>query len=229
MLPKEGHHVSDALPDPVQIEVGLGRMFTRRLDLFRWTEQDDSSMVPRLRYDWACRFSGDPPGILLEKSPPDIIRSRWLQRHFSPARFIAIIRSPYAVAEGIRRRIAVSTEDAARHWQKVHEIFLEDVGALERVLVVHYEQLCADPANELARMEAFLELESPFDRTLITRKFATHSMTGEPAAIQDFNAKSLARLTSDEIRLISHVAGPQMEQLHYERLDGAPRLGLRTT
>jgi hypothetical protein len=60
MLPKEGHHVSDALPDPVQIEVGLGRMFTRRLDLFRWTEQDDSSMVPRLRYDWACRFSGDP-------------------------------------------------------------------------------------------------------------------------------------------------------------------------
>jgi hypothetical protein len=77
-LPKEGHHVTRALPDPVQVEVGLGRMFTRRLDLFRWTEDDDGSRVPRIKYDWACRFSGEPPGILLEKSPPDLLRSRWL-------------------------------------------------------------------------------------------------------------------------------------------------------
>ena len=222
-LPKEGHHVTNALPDPVQIEAGLGRMFTRRLDLFRWTEEDDQSMIPRVRYDWACRFSGEPPGILLEKSPPDLVRSRWLQRNFTPARFIAIVRSPYAVAEGIRRRIGVSIEEAARHWQKAHEVFLEDIALLDHVLLVKYEHLCADPADTLAKLETFLELEPPFDRRLVDREFPTHSMAGEPAAIQDFNARSLARLTDEEVRSISRVAAPQMEQLHYERLDAVPR------
>jgi hypothetical protein len=93
---------------------------------------------------------------------------------------------------------------------------------LERVLHIHYEQLCADPAAILADVERFLGLDRPFDREVVTREFPTHSMTGRPGAIQDFNAKSLARLTTEEIRTVSRVVGPQLEQLRYERLETAP-------
>jgi hypothetical protein len=128
------------------------------------------------------------------------------------------------VAEGIRRRIGVSIEDAARHWHTAHEIFLEDAPRLERVLLIHYEHLCADPAGTLADVERFLELDRPFDPDLMTREFPTHSMTGQPGAIQDFNARSLARLTTEEIRTVSRVVGPTLEQLNDERLETAPNV-----
>ena len=100
-LPKEGQHLTEAMPNSSKL--GVGRVFTQRLDCFRWIETDDSTPAKQLRYDWARHFD-PPPGILMEKSPPDAVRSRWLQQNFQPCRFLAIVRSPYAVCEGIRRR-----------------------------------------------------------------------------------------------------------------------------
>jgi len=213
-LPKEGQRVSKAIPYPV--ELGVGRIWTQKLDVFRWTEENDSRTLPRLRYDWAAKFSGKPPGILMEKSPPNIVRSRWLQENFKPNRFLAIVRSPYAVSEGIKRRQGYSIEMAANHWRKVHEILEEDRPYLDKYLCIRYEDLCEDMENTLQKIETFLELDTPFDRTLLQKEFNTHNLENTPNVVQNFNEKSIKRLTPEEIDLITEVTGEQMSHYHYE-------------
>jgi hypothetical protein len=214
-LPKEGQRLTRAIPNSAPL--GIGRVFTQRMDLFRWTEADPGACVPRLRYDWA--YYADPrPGIRLEKSPPNTLRSRWLQRWFAPARFLVIVRNPYAVCEGIARRRGHSLEEAAVHWRTVHEVLDEDLPRLERSLVIRYEEFCEHPGGTLDRLERFLELPVPFDRGVVDARFEAHNMDGTPAALQNFNARSLARLGPDERARITSILGREAERWGYEPL-----------
>lgn len=214
-LPKEGQRLTTAIPNSAPL--GIGRVFTQRMDLFRWTECDSGACVPRLRYDWA--YYADPrPGIRLEKSPPNTLRSRWLQRWFAPARFLLIVRNPYAVCEGIARRRGHSLEDAALHWRTVHEVLDEDLPHLERSLTITYEEFCERPAATLGRIERFLELPVPFDRTLLGTRFNAHNIDGTPAALQNFNARSIARLDLHQRAVISGILGREAERWGYDRL-----------
>jgi hypothetical protein len=214
-LPTEGQHCTKALPNSTRL--GVGRVFSQRLDVLRWTEESDPIPAKRVRYDWAALYD-QRPGILLEKSPPNTVRSRWLQRHFQPCRFLAIVRNPYAVCEGIRRRRAHSIEEAALHWRRVHEILQEDMPYLERCLWLRYEDLCERVEEHCERLEGFLELEVPFDRGGLRGSFKVHNMDGIPQSIHNFNDKSLQRLSSKEIELITHITGVQMKRFGYEPL-----------
>lgn len=203
-LPKEGQRVTVAIPNSAMY--GIGRVFSQRLDLFRWTEDDDASCLPRLRYDWACRFSPGS-GYLLEKSPPNTLRSRWLQKHFSPARFIVLVRHPYAVCEGITRRTRYTIEEAAVHWALVHSILRDDMPRLAHCDVVRYEDLCERPAECLTRLEHFLALPQPFDPGLVGRHFKSHNIDGTPRPLENLNKKSLERLSRADLDTINrHVA-----------------------
>jgi hypothetical protein len=214
-LPKEGQRITRAIPNSAAY--GVGRVFSQRLDLFRWDEDQDSSCLPRLRYDWAWQFT-PPPGYLLEKSPPNTLRSRWLQRHFSPARFIVLVRHPYAVCEGISRRTRYTIDDAATHWALVHRILREDMPLLDRVLVMRYEDLSGQPLQELIRLEQFLDLPQPFDRTVLGRNFRSHNIDGTARPLQNLNARSLKRLSRTDLDMINTRAGDAAVQFGYELL-----------
>jgi hypothetical protein len=220
-LPKEGQRITTAIPNSAPL--GIGRVFTQRLELFRQTESDSGEVVPRLRYDWAY-FSDPRPGIRLEKSPPNTLRSRWLQRFFSPARFIVLVRNPYAVCEGIARRRGHSIEEAATHWRLVHEVLSEDLPHLARYHVVRYEDFCAAPLKVLNEMQSFLGLDQPFDAAVATREFNAHNMSGQPQQLQDFNARSLARLSDQDKATITRIVGDQMLRWGYQPIGSAPAL-----
>ena len=214
-LPKEGQRLTTAIPNSATL--GIGRVFTQRLDLFRWTEDSLADRVARLRYDWAYYFTSGS-GVLLEKSPPNAVRSRWLQRYFGPSRFIVIVRSPYAVCEGIARRKGHSIEEAATHWTRVHEILRTDTKYLERCLSIRYEDFCERLEEQLQRMERFLGLGIPFDRTLLGARFSAHNIDGKPRAIENLNARSIHRLSSADIDAITRIAGTEMRYFGYEPL-----------
>jgi hypothetical protein len=216
-LPKEGQRLTTAIPNSAPL--GIGRVFTQRLDLFRQTESGDGDCVPRLRYDWAY-YSDARPGIRLEKSPPNTLRSRWLQRHFAPARFLVLVRNPYAVCEGIARRRGHSIEEAAIHWRTVHEVLDEDMPHLAHSLTVRYEDFCARPLNVLEQVQQFLGLDAPFDTAIATREFKAHNMSGAPHQLENFNERSLRRLSAEDRDTITRVIGERMEQWGYEPLVG---------
>jgi len=214
-LPKEGQRLTTAIPNSAPL--GIGRVFTQRLDLFRQTEEGFGDVVSQLRYDWAY-YSDPRPGIRLEKSPPNTLRSRWLQRYFSPARFIVLVRNPYAVCEGVARRRGHSISEAAEHWRLVHEVLDEDMPHLEKVMLVRYEDFCARTTDMLTEIQAFLNLGDAFDSSLATREFNAHNMSGRPQQLQDFNARSLERLSEADKATITAVIGGRIGQWGYQPL-----------
>lgn len=210
----EGQDYTNELPHPW--DYGAARLWTVELDRFRWTEADVRADAVRIKYDWTLRYPA-PPGYLFEKSPPNVLRSRWLQHNFRPARFIATFRSPYAVCEGVRRRMDCTIEQAASHWATANRILLEDISRLERVLSYRYEELCQDPQAVLGKVDDFLEVRRSVPSEVLDRVEA-HSMDGRTRGITNMNARSIERLSAEDIRTINGIAGPVMEELGYDRL-----------
>jgi len=121
--------------------------------------------------------------LLLEKSPPNLIRMRFLQAMFPEAYFIVMIRHPVpsafitrewtgpgagALARIVRRRRKCSPGFAVRlffrrtlwslmdHWTTCHDIFLEDRKHIRRLCVLKYEDVVKDPDECLREVYGFL-------------------------------------------------------------------------
>jgi hypothetical protein len=186
------------------------------MDLFRWTEEHDSYPALRAKRDWAKLFPRRP-GILLEKSPPNTVRARWLQRNFYPCRFLAMVRNPYAVCEGIRRRHDYSIEVAAKHWLCANECLFADMQLLEMAMWFRYEDFTAMPEEHLKKIQTFLELREPFDMSKWSSAFA-HSAEGNTSGIQNLNDKSFSKLSGQDIGTINRIAGKLMTDLGYSLL-----------
>jgi len=211
-LPREGQFLTRALP--ASLRLGVPRIWTERLDALRWTEKSDPDPARRARFDWA-HFAEPGPGIVLEKSPPNTVRSRWLQANFRPCRFIALVRHPAAVSEGIRRRTGCTIREAAEHWVRGNEILQEDIPFLENCLRLTYEELTDSPEEHLDTLYEFLGLRALFDPSVLDEPIRSHNILEEPQPLQNMNARSFALLSEDDLETIDRIAEPLMEQLGY--------------
>lgn len=214
-LPEEGQFLTDQFT--ADYELGLPRMWVLREDLFRLTEADEGPDATRLKKEWGIRLDLSKP-ILLEKSPPNAARTRWLQRHFRNAHFLAFVRNGYAVAEGIRRKAAPKhrrggwpLELCARQWARCNEVLLEDAEHLERVLWVKYEDLADRPEAEIERILDFLGIEQP-DGIDLKTAWSVHERK-EP--IRNMNQESFDRLSQEDIAAITREAGSMLERFGY--------------
>ena len=211
-LPEEGQLLTDALPRPDRL--GVVRIWSKRMDIFRWTDEDDPRPAWHAKRDWAKSYP-KRQGILLEKSPPNTVRSRWLQRNFKPSRFIAIVRDPFAVCEGIRRRTGCSIETAVLHWCTANECMFADMDYLRKCFWLRYEDFTARPNEYLQKIQSFLNLSSSFEVSAV-HNVSAHGFVGEVKGLRNQNFDSLGRLSSRDISIISESAGPLMARLGYE-------------
>ena len=217
-LPEEGQYLSRALPRPNPMK--LRRIWTERIDVFRKRSGDGGGLsASRLKWDWLGHYPVDGGSRLMVKSPPNTVRGPWLEHHFKPASFLALTRSPYAVAEGIRRHEGYSVERAARHWAVATQIMLDDLDQLDDALLLSYEDLCADPSKEMTRVTRFLKI-APYPDESLCESLPVHNVTGQPSLIKDFNASSLERLSAEDIRRVEDIAGEVMSRLGYEFFTG---------
>ena len=102
--------------------------------------------------------------LLCEKSPPNIVRSRFLQAVFPNSSFIFLSRHPIAYSLAIRKwdyRIPVST--TIRNWLACFRYLDEDLPHLKRSLVLRYDDLTRDPKAWTGKIEEFLELAPGID------------------------------------------------------------------
>lgn len=211
---REGQRMTDVFPHPSKL--GMGDIWGNAAGFFHMTENSDPRPASRAKYDWARLYpSGE--GALLEKSPTHTLRSRWLQQHFQPSRFVAVVRSPYAVCEGIRRRAGCSIASAANHWTAGNGCLLRDKNHLERFMWLRYEDFCESPAECLHELQTFLDLPTAFDLEVL-ENVSSHSIAGRSVGLQNLNSQSIERLTPEDVRSINRIAAPVMEELGYERL-----------
>jgi hypothetical protein len=196
-------------------KLGCGRLFTQRLDIFRWTEASDFVDVPHLAYDWLAGKTLDQEQFVVEKSPQHTVSARWLQKIFPDSYFIGIVRNGYAVSEGIRRRQGYSIERCAQHWNTVNRIMIEDSSYLKNFHLIPYEMLSISPNETLRKLAEFLGVDhTPFDQS-IQQEWPVHNASGAPSTIQDFNGKSFKRLSGDDIGAIRATAEEMLDYFGY--------------
>ncbi|MBA2883004.1 hypothetical protein HNR65_003361 [Desulfosalsimonas propionicica] len=219
-LPTEGHFITDQFVK--DYEMGLPRMWTQREELFRLTEKNTGPDPVRIKKEWGMRLDLSKP-VLLEKSPSNSARVRWLNHHFRPACFIAIIRNGYAVAEGIRRkadpkhlRDGWPIEMAAYQWKRTYEVLESDSVYLNRFLLIKYEDLVREPVNELNRITDFIGIK-PFSKFNDLMNVSIHERN-EP--IKDLNPYSISRLTPEDINAVNNVAKDTLLRYGYNVIGG---------
>lgn len=110
---------------------------------------------------WRPHWDTDRP-VLVEKSPPNLVMTRFLQATFPHARFVIVVRHPVVVTLSTRkwaRRVPLGR--LTEHWFRAHDLFLTDAPHLRRLHVVKYEDLVGKPGPTLAAVADFLGLDGP--------------------------------------------------------------------
>ena len=166
---EEGQHLQNVYPRAREFG-GAGRF--ARVGLAHLTEESplvSPENAQRLWDAWSPYWDLSRP-YLLEKSPPNLIMSRFLQALFPESAQIMIIRHPVVVALSTvkwRRLVSrnwqnhTSLAQLVEHWVIAHELMMADSFAIRRLHVLRYEDLVADPVRELAAVQGLLGFEAP--------------------------------------------------------------------
>ena len=96
--------------------------------------------------------------VLLEKSPPNLLKTRFLQHLFPDARFVVIVRHPIATSLATQNWSRTTLDSLLEHWLTCHERFLLDRKLVENSLLIRYESLVAHPQVMLEQIQKFLNL-----------------------------------------------------------------------
>lgn len=210
-LRHEGQNVKGAarhIPIPQGLETGL------------WTAYEEK-FTSEINYDWPAikalwQSNWDMnKAVLVEKSPPNVLRAHLLARHFQPSRFLFAIRNPYPMCEGIRRKNInrPTWEACATHWVKCARWQMRLLPLLENSIYFTYEELCDNPERVMQRLLEFIPALDSFDAS---RRFTIHS---HHASISNLNAASIDRLSREDIEAINSVLRNYPEELRFHGYD----------
>lgn len=96
--------------------------------------------------------------FLLEKSPPNLIRTRFLQSLFPNSVFIIILRHPVAVAYATRKWCDASIPSMVEHNLHCYERFQKDQKHLNNVHVLRYEDFVLHPQQHVDNLLDSMQL-----------------------------------------------------------------------
>lgn len=141
--------------------------------------------------------------VLLEKSPPNLIRAEQISACFRPAKFVVMVRNPYAHCEGLMRRNHWSARKAAEFSAQCLRAQMNNMNNLDGPLSVTYEELVGDPEGVTHRIERSIPELGRLD---CKAEFEVHSIDrAGKRNIIDLNHKKMNNLSAGSINLISDI------------------------
>ena len=153
----EGQHLQTVFPPAIALG-GPGRFgFARGAHLTEKSALITLNNREKLFGEWATYWDLHRP-YLLEKSPPNLIRTRFLQAMFPNSYFIVITRHPVAVALATRKWAPLNLSPLIDHWLYCHGLFEKDRRHVRNVLTVRYEELIEATQDQLSQICRFLGL-----------------------------------------------------------------------
>jgi hypothetical protein len=163
----EGQHLQDVYP-PARAFGGPGRFgLSPAAHMTETHTLVSPSSRARLLAAWEPHWDLER-SVLVEKSPPNLIRTRFLQALFPGSTFVMVVRHPIPVSlatarwRGTRRLGAL-----IEHWLRCHQLFAADEARLERVHVVRYEDLVDNPEACVKRLWTDVGLDAVAVRTSV--------------------------------------------------------------
>jgi hypothetical protein len=113
----------------------------------------------KLFNEWKPYWNLSKP-VLLEKSLPTLIRTRFLQALFPQSYFVIVTRHPIATTLATKkwrpRRLLVSLFE---HWFVCYERFIADSAQVQNVFLLKYEDFVANPPAMIAKISEFVGIE----------------------------------------------------------------------
>jgi hypothetical protein len=155
----EGQHLQSVYPSDHEYGRPGRFAFAPEMHLTESSPLASEESARTLFEEWSPHWDLSRP-FLLEKSPPNLLKTRFLQALFPDSAFVVLLRHPIPVTlatakwRGTRRYHRL-----LEHWLHSYALFSADRERLERVHVLRYEQLVGDPAATLREIFEFLELE----------------------------------------------------------------------
>lgn len=164
----EGQHLQDVMPTAAALG-GPGHFaLAPKAHLTEHDVDDAGTTRARLTTAWSPYV--DPArSIWVEKSPPNLVRFRYLQRVFPGAACIAIVRHPVAVAYASEFWAEAGTAHLLEHWLVAHETLASDRPHIDGLQVVRYEDLVADPTGTITAIDERLGLAPHAPQTEVQR------------------------------------------------------------
>ncbi|HEY2310242.1 MAG TPA: sulfotransferase [Gaiellaceae bacterium] len=155
----EGQHLQTVYP-AAAVYGGPGRFgFVSESHLTESSPLATSENAHAIFEEWSPHWELSRP-VLLEKSPPNLLKTRFLQALYPGSAFVVIIRHPIPVSVPTAKWRGTRRYDRMlAHWLRCHALFEADRAHLERVHVLTYEQLVGDPDGVLHGIFDFLELD----------------------------------------------------------------------
>jgi hypothetical protein len=161
---------------------------------------------------WETYWDMDKP-LLIEKSPPNLVRTDEILQHFDPVYFLIMVRNPYALCEGLIRRNKRSPERAARFAVRQLQWQADNAEKLENAICFTYEDLTEKPQEVAAKIEAFIPQIGSLD---YAQKFKVHSIDGMVnREIVNLNQKKIDNLSPKNLATINKVFEENLDALEY--------------
>ena len=155
----EGQHLQDIYP-PDYIYGGVGKFgFAPQAHLTEESPLLKDRNVSRLRQSWEKHWDRNKT-IRIEKTPGNLLMTRFLQAAFHNSYFVVIRRHPVPVSLASQKWSRSSLHSLFEHWLRCYEIFEEDKKYLNNLYELNYEDYIKDPKHNLERIAQFIGTES---------------------------------------------------------------------
>ena len=96
----------------------------------------------------------------MSKSPPNLVRTRFLQKLFPNSKFVCILRHPLAVSYATQKWSKTPIKSLIEHTLTGYEILSKDIEYLANAYVLRYEDFAKNPQDEIDRIYNFLDLNT---------------------------------------------------------------------
>src|SRR6266700_2597277 len=118
--------------------------------------------VAKLRASWHAYWDNSKT-IFVEKTPANLLMTRFLQAAFPNSYFIVIRRHPLPVSMAIRKwkRCLTPLYRTFEHWLHCHKLFEQDKKYLNHVYELTYEDYIQNPAKYHEEIAAFIGTRVP--------------------------------------------------------------------
>lgn len=154
----EGQHLQTVYPS-ARTYGGAGRFaLAPAAHLTEASPLVSDTSAQRLFEQWSPHWDLERP-VLVEKSPPNLVMTRFLQALYPDARIVIVVRHPVIVSLSTIKWSGGALERLLENWFRAHELFVADAPRLAHVQVVAYEDLVRDPSGTLAGISKFLVLD----------------------------------------------------------------------
>ncbi|MEN8242210.1 MAG: hypothetical protein ABFS17_09840, partial [Chloroflexota bacterium] len=161
---------------------------------------------------WESYWDLEKP-LLVEKSPPNLMRAPEIVKYFYPVYFLIMVRNPYALCEGFMRRTGDNPRRAAKKTIKLLKRQAENARTLENSISFTYEDLTNNPKKIVEKIEAFIPQLGSLDHQ---GEFKVHSIDGMVTReIVNFNQKKINNLSPKHFDVINKIFKKNLEALDH--------------